>query len=498
MLAPRTLARPDRVKVLAFGAPLPETTEVECRRRGMSIERPPDAPSLVDLRLARGAIFLFDGDAAAGELLRSIGAQLIDHGLLICVGTDDDALQGLASGLLAGLPPEQIERQVAPEAHRFPELLARHDPGPAADPNFRPDYMDNVEDLTSEDLLLMSRAFAGCGKVRLEEMTEGLSGARVFSVHTTRGNSFGSWTQPLFAKLDRRAKVAQEAQGYHAAAPFIPFGLCPKIEQQLLGARRGILVGSFVDQSESLWDVARRGMAGPAIFNLFDTTLGAWRAQGLRLPPAIGPMWPALEQAGVIDVARIRPEYFEEACARGEAMTPATIAARLAGLAQSYRQGPIHGDLHADNVRVRGADAILIDMASTGSGPLSTDVALLETWIAVALRRPEHSEEYRDSDWERLVDILYAPDAFVELPLPSEGGARHRWIWDAVRQIRQIGLANQSCPSEYKTAVVGALMRRCMFASTCRRDRFRRVTAYRLASRLAEALTLNAEVRHVA
>ena len=42
---------------------------------------------------------------------------------------------------------------------------------------------------------------------------------------------------------------------------------------------------------------------------------------------------------------------------------------------QKYRAAPMHGDLHGNNVRVRGGDAIVIDLASIASGPLVADLA---------------------------------------------------------------------------------------------------------------------------
>jgi tRNA A-37 threonylcarbamoyl transferase component Bud32 len=43
-----------------------------------------------------------------------------------------------------------------------------------------------------------------------------------------------------------------------------------------------------------------------------------------------------------------------------------------------YRYGTTHGDLHGNNVRIAGADAILIDFASVDYGPLTVDPAALD------------------------------------------------------------------------------------------------------------------------
>lgn len=490
-----TLIEPLRTQVLWFGADPAVDVRQELANRGLEIVVGPATLDPAILAGSRGAVFAIGGGSDAGERLPLVGRELADHGLLICVAAPDDAAQGLAGGLVKGLPADQVERRTAPGAHVLPELFARHDPGPRAVAGFNPVRFDNVKPLSPSDLSLMSRAFGHCGEVRLEELTGGLSGARVFSVHTTIGNSFGSWAQPLFAKLDRREKVAREAANYEAAAPFVPFGLRPNIHRTILGASRGVLVGNLVDGSESLWDVARRGHASQAIFNLFSNTLGGWRGQGLRAPPVQGALWPVLVRAGIVDPKRVRAEYLEGA---GVGVSqPDAIAARLGGLQQAYRVGQIHGDLHAQNVRVKGADAILIDLASSQPGPLSADLAMLETWLAFEVHPRDQSSGWRDDVWGVVIRKLYAADTFATQPSPCDGGDQYGWMWDAVRQIRGIGLLNQSCPTEYRTAVIAALMRRCMFECDTQAGHFRRVTAYAIADTLS--LGLQAEgIRYVA
>ncbi len=55
-----------------------------------------------------------------------------------------------------------------------------------------------------------------------------------------------------------------------------------------------------------------------------------------------------------------------------------------------------------------------------------------------------------------------------------------------VRQIRTMGLAAQSCPTEYQTAVAVQLLGRCMWADGPPANRFRRGHGYRVASDLIE------------
>jgi hypothetical protein len=57
-----------------------------------------------------------------------------------------------------------------------------------------------------------------------------------------------------------------------------------------------------------------------------------------------------------------------------------------------------------------------------------------------------------------------------------------------VRQIRTLGIAIQSCPSEYQTAVAVQLLRRCQWADGCAGDRGRRALGYRIAAGIVETV----------
>ena len=78
---------------------------------------------------------------------------------------------------------------------------------------------------------------------------------------------------------------------------------------------------------------------------------------------------------------------------------------------QKYRSAPMHGDLHGNNVRVRGTDAIVIDLASITTGPLVADVAALETWLAfkvppTAIDNGADAIAKREAAWKKVVDEL--------------------------------------------------------------------------------------------
>ena len=89
-----------------------------------------------------------------------------------------------------------------------------------------------------------------------------------------------------------------------------------------------------------------------------------------------------------------------------------------------------HNDLHAENVRVTGQDAILIDFASTDVGPLTADPAALDVSLVL------NTTVVDDAEWEVLARSLYRFDALKNPPLPlspEEAGSK---VCDAVRFLR--------------------------------------------------------------
>jgi hypothetical protein len=162
----------------------------------------------------------------------------------------------------------------------------------------------------------------------------------------------------------------------------------------------------------------------------------------------------------------------------------------LQALDQRYRIAPIHGDLHGENVRVRGTSAILIDLASVMRGPLTADLAALETWLAFELPPSKETDEQRffDAPWAAVIRWLYASSAFRHPPGPARPASPFAWLEAVVRQIRTMGIAIQSCATEYQSAVAVQLLRRCQWADGSPGDRGPRTVGYEVASRLAADL----------
>lgn len=483
-----TAAFPQRRRVLWFGSPPSRATIDEFVNRNLVVENVDELPGDHVVAYARGAVFAFDDanlHTLAAVLDRSF-PTLTNHGVLINISSTTDALQGKIAELLGSLSTRLDSRRTAPRDHEFAERIARHEPGPSYPEHFEPKYFANIEPLSDEDRFLLGRALDRGGEMVIDEMGGGLSDARVLRVLTTAGASNRSWVQPYFAKIDRPDKILLESRNYQAAEALIPFWLRPNISRTVEGATRAVMVGNLVDKSESLWDVVRRGQGEEAIFNLFNTTLGAFRSLGLQSDPVQGNMLAALEKAGIVSRERIRTEY---APSGGGAMGKDAIWQILSEMPHQFSSGIIHGDLHAENVRVRGVDAILIDLASMrDSAPLMADLAMLETWLAFGVHKKDQTDGYEDSDWKAVVEKLYHPQRFIQSPSPPDAPTKWQWMMQSVRQIRSLALADQRCQYEYTTAVIAALLRQCMFQADSACVKFRRTTAYTIAGQLALAL----------
>ena len=119
------------------------------------------------------------------------------------------------------------------------------------------------------------------------------------------------------------------------------------------------------------------------------------------------PVAKVLEHAKFCSPSRIKTSYLEYAKSRGVRATPDQLWTALSSLDQTYRVAPMHGDLHGENVRVRNGNAILIDFASVAPGPLTADLAALESWLAFELPPEEQGEDYQnelDNSLDRVIN----------------------------------------------------------------------------------------------
>ncbi|WP_439373492.1 hypothetical protein [Bradyrhizobium sp. DASA03120] len=482
-----------RLEVLWFGAPPAEATAREFRQRNLNI-RCCDASVPIEPTNACAAVFWF-GKNIPEDVLRAANTHartFVDSGLRIDLVADDDETMGrvqVAPGSVLKLPG--VVARTDPPAYSLAENIARHDAGHRPYAALQIEVARNGEPVRDVDEILFKRAFAQCSRIVLEELTGGLSQARVFAVHmTVHTSNAGAWPQPAFAKLDRCDKIEAEYRNYSEyAEKYIPFGLRPNIHHRISGAERSLLVGNFVDRSESLWKLVRSNLGGRAITSLIEETLGGWRDQAYAQDPVKGSVAEAMIGARIFQPDLLKSRYSEDAMRLGVKADPIAMIDQLRGLEQRYRTAPAHGDLHGENVRVRNDHAIVIDLASVvNPAPLTTDLAALETWLAFQLPPERDPRIYEDTVWADEIDRVYAPEAFLHPPGRCDPTSEFCWMSNVVRQLRRMGIAIQSCPTEYQAAVAVQLLRRCQWDDGPAADRFRRTKGYAVASQLTQAL----------
>lgn len=482
-----------RPEVLWFGVPPSAETEREFLQRNLILRCCASATS-VDPSNACAAVFHFGTDLPQ-DVLRAASVHVrtfVDSGLRVDLVADDDETMGrvqASSKPVLNIPG--VAARTAVPAHSLAEKIARYDAGKRPSTDLQIEVAGDREPVRETDKILFKRAFAHCSRIVLEELTGGLSEARVFAVHmTVHTSDAGAWPQPDFAKLDRRQKIQKEHRNYRDYADrYIPFGLRPNVRDPVVGSERGLLVGNFVDRSESLWNLARRNLAGRAVTSLIEETLGGWRDQAYGKDPVKGSVAQAMIDAGILRPDKLQPRYAEDAYRFDIAAEPDIILGQLRNLKQRYRTAPAHGDLHGENVRVRNDHAIVIDLASVvRSAPLTADLAALETWLAFQLPPECDAQKYEDAVWAAEIDRLYAPTSFLHPPGPCDPTSRFCWMSTVVRQLRRMGIAIQSCSTEYQAAVAVQLLRRCQWDDGPAADRFRRTKGYAVAGQLARGL----------
>jgi hypothetical protein len=270
---------------------------------------------------------------------------------------------------------------------------------------------------------------------------------------------------PFFAKFGARANIERERGHYRDYADlYIPFHLRPNLDNSrcLPGFDRGLLVGNFVERARPLWSAVEDGEASAAIHGLFDVTLAGWWAQGFF--PDVGRKKGAVACAltdKIFDHRKVKEQHLEVAGKLGLTLHPKELWERLLGLSQCYYQAPMHGDLHPDNIFVRGSDAILIDLGSAQQGPLSGDPACLETFLAFETRPGEEGSEF--DQWRNDIDKLFSPEAFRQIPPPLDGPSVWAARWNAARKVRVLAMPTHACDTEYRAAVAVYLLRRGTF-----------------------------------
>ena len=438
-----------------------------------------------------------------------LAKEALDTGLMVCLLADDAPTQ---AHLEKHLPPSlharlrgavlRITGSFAP--HSLPQAILTFDPGSAANRRLDIALAPDISVHADERLLLM-RAFMDSRRIVLRRLSGGLSAHTFFVQATLTFSEAGPRPMPFFVKLDEPAKIADELANYEAyATQHIPWYLRPNIDARrcFIGVNRGILVGTFVDRSESLWAVAQKGDGARYIHSLFENTLTGWRGHADRLATKRGTLATRLE--GIFRYEDVQQNYVDAANQLGMHESAKTIWEHLLDLSdQTWREGIMHGDMHGENVRVRDSDAIIIDLERTrANGPLSADLASLDVWLSFKVTTsPLPTREV----WTEVVNDLYKPETVKELPATVSVDVGLDWLRACIRQTRMISAASCECPTEYATTVAIYLLRRATrppdFPDDPERraeDDYRRGYAFYLGARLVQALSAESNKRPAA
>jgi hypothetical protein len=482
-----------RVQILWFGQSPSSSVQAACADRRLSIATV--TPPLTEGQWAAGraAVFAVSPNTTVDRLSRVYKKAVrrgFQHGLkVIFLSHLPDTL--IVEGFLKKNNwVNQVENWAINREADVSEEIARWDAGPAWTGSLE---VVGASDVGAEDLILLRRSFSDCSSIKLVKQTEGHS-AQVFCVYARLTDSrAGPLPLPFFAKLDRATKIARERSNYDECTTlFVPFNQRPNLdfERCAIGDERGIIVGNFIEESESLQQVVERGTARGAINSLFGGALRGWRSQAYFDASNIAKCSVAQSLSQYLP-SRMTPwkrrtlcEHSKEAESLGAQYPPEEIERMLLALpGKNHRTALMHGDLHGNNIRVHRSEAILIDFASTFRGPLVADPAALD--VGLVMREGTLSVD----DWQQFANDAYELAALRVLPPPGDPTAAAAAIWSSIRLIRQIAFADQVSEFEYATAVAINLLRRASHRPNGPEDSFRRRTAYWVAERLTLELT---------
>lgn len=476
-----------RTRVVWFGAVDNTFDDAHFRSRQLSLELHAHGSDVANLENCRAVIYRYD-PSEQGNLvrwLRDVAPNLLNHGVRIQVLTDAPAdftfvgrqLKSQPLVRLAANALRQQVPQVAENAARCPiQRLANQ--------------RLEIEPTPAEPLckLLLQRAFNDCKKVILEPLPGGRS-TQAYAARATFIDSLaGPMPLPFFVKFGDVQRISRELEKYQQYVDhFIPFNLRPHLnhERCLLAPTHGLLVGNFVSRSSSLREALARGDGAQPIHSLFEETLAGWSLQAHEENnEALSKGNLFAELGSLFRPDRISAERVQRAQVMGALLTPPGFTAALQALPEiAFRHAPIHGDLHAENVRVRGIDSIVIDFESVRRGPVVTDKACLE--VSLLFTAAGDSAE----GWRALVDTLYRDEYLQRVPPPPREPSKREWVWNAVRQIRLLAAScEETGGEEYRRALVYSLLRRAGFLDDRPGEQERGDYAFVIAERLLKSI----------
>jgi hypothetical protein len=327
----------------------------------------------------------------------------------------------------------------------------------------------------AERVILLKRAFWNCSDLRLTLLDGGMSGAPVFKAYASsdaglvQRGATGAYPHLYFVKIGPRKKIIDEYDKYCGHIfEYVPFHLGPRLRRDRcnLGSTLGILVGDFVEGSESLIACARGGRCGHAIANLFDKTLGGWRKQDYvdnqrTLSAFLGEKWHIEGQSQLIALPAGRIPLVQKLRADMRIEPLKEIFDDLGRTAPKV--APAHGDMHGTNVLVRHGDAILIDFEKLEQHfPLTYDPASLEGGLLVeGFIEDLKKKKFTPEELVRMIEPLYEEGALkIGKTTFCRPGDPTEWFYNSVNQIRTLSWSAENEPGQYALTLALCLIRK--------------------------------------
>lgn len=355
----------------------------------------------------------------------------------------------------------------------------------------------NRLNLEVSDEVLLRRAFWDCTNVHLTRLPGGLSGVAAYRAYVRLSSGvlgLDAAPYPYFVKLGDRNKIEREYTQYRdLVVEYIPSHLAPRLrhERCALGATRGVIVGDFVEGSEPLKTCANDGRASAAVANLFGKTLRTWQSYGRKV------------EESVPEFLRTHNFHFPDELPQNRIGLVSQLGSTktLMELKALYEKldskpiliGPGHGDLHAANILVRGADAVLIDFEKARQDiPFVFDLASLESGLFV-----DGFLKDKRSHKEILCSVIGLYDGGKDQcrTLPCKPEDPSVWYFECIRQIRLHARELEQASGQYAAALVFTFLKKACNSDIIGEEQIAlRACAFILAEKILTSETGSAKI----
>jgi thiamine kinase-like enzyme len=174
-------------------------------------------------------------------------------------------------------------------------------------------------------------------------------------------------------------------------------------------------------------------------------------------------------------------------------MPPSDLAAKLDQIPKSsHIKSLIHGDLHANNIHVRGTQLILLDFGSVCEGPILADPAALEASIVLETGI-ECSRLGKLDDWMLFLSRQVYDKGWntrqLQFETVADSNPLNRSMWSALRILRMHSRNAELNTGDYAAVLVAAFVRVCCFDDSSPAQRAEvAVRLYSIACEIVNAL----------